>query len=761
MWRYLLAIIFISGLLITPTRTDSGGFQQTAKRLYRRSHALIIGINDYPKMSGAGTLEFAERDAHDLELLLIGSFGFEPTNTRVLLGSQATKDAIEKELSRLTDKAIVSPDDQILVYFAGHAQSVTRGPGSGSLGYLVPSDANLELNHGIDPEGYNRSCVSMLNVWSILRESPARHSLILADACFSGLLTRSRSTYKESPVVDLLRTARGVLTAGTSDELAQESQELGHGLFSYALTQELRTRSMSKRPFGAFDLYTSVRSAVQSLSKQSQTPQFGMDEGCEGTFYFDPMRVSEAISGTGPESLVKVGYDRPSDDGLARVSLHTNPEGASFKLDSEEYVTPSTIHFSQPLAKVRSYDVVFTLAGYLPKRKHVDFLPGRELQYPQIVLEPILGSKKRYIPTEGRKIDAIAVSDDARLSAVLSRDPNLSSKAKLEVWSLAGVPRQSSIDVNWIRDPANTVIAFGPNTRVLSIVSSNYGGSEAYIVDVEKEYLVDGLSLSDSTVRSKMEYVRNGAGLALSFSATKAYSNVIPDLYNRLYLWDISARAQRTSFEMGECEVRVDPTQRFLVVASPESSRRASAINVVDLQSRNIVRGIGKKGSDQYTHFLFGSGGRELYAWSKRQITCFDFPSGKELRSFAAPVGSLGKVSNEVSDFSLSSSGNYLMAPITQDGLTYVQIWNARTGAPLISARDGAIPRGFSKNEDVFYTSRRSFVDSRVQSWRLVDGAYLGSVAAKSVQVDSSVFRPWSIEEYERGIVLSPPSEQP
>src|SRR5688500_1262850 len=94
------------------------------KQIYANSHALLIGVNEYPKLPKDKNLQYAVNDVKAVREVLIKSYGFPAGNITLLLDSDATKSGIEKAMAKLSDTGKVGPDDRILIYFSGHGMTV-------------------------------------------------------------------------------------------------------------------------------------------------------------------------------------------------------------------------------------------------------------------------------------------------------------------------------------------------------------------------------------------------------------------------------------------------------------------------------------------------------------------------------------------------------------------------------------------------------------------------------------------------------------
>src|SRR5262245_29828105 len=128
---YLRTITAIA-LLAT---TTIGGPPNAAAQEKVKKYALLVGVNRY-QHSQLDTLEFAEADAADMAKLLKEKGGYEVTT---LLGAEATRDRIDKELKKLAKQG--SADGVVLVGFAGHGMQLEGSDEA----FFVPVDAGQKV----------------------------------------------------------------------------------------------------------------------------------------------------------------------------------------------------------------------------------------------------------------------------------------------------------------------------------------------------------------------------------------------------------------------------------------------------------------------------------------------------------------------------------------------------------------------------------------------------------------------------------------
>lgn len=193
---------------------------------YGRVVVLSIGVNRYPHLTGAADLRFAESDARAFADLMQSHYGYE---TELLLGPDATKARVSEALKRCGGD--LGESDAFIVYFAGHGQ-VIETPGAGEEGYLLPADAELDMDNRTDAARWADQALNMQFVTDVLAGVPARHTVFIADACCSGFLTGRGSLDRWDLKTFLSGRSRAVVTATTRRQLVrrhEHSARLFHG----------------------------------------------------------------------------------------------------------------------------------------------------------------------------------------------------------------------------------------------------------------------------------------------------------------------------------------------------------------------------------------------------------------------------------------------------------------------------------------------------------------------------------------------------
>lgn len=278
---------------------------------YEKSWALLIGIDDY---GGAlPPLNTAVKGATGLANVLEDALGFDNHNIILLTDAEATQRNIRRALTDpLSRRDRVSPNDRVVIYFAGHG--ITFDTAEGEVGCIAPTDVE---------RGYIDSTIPMDELTRLANRIHAKHVLFLLDACFSGFATtRDASAGVERQVADFLqRPARQVITAGTREQAVSDYWGPGgHSLFSGFLIEGLRGAAPS--PAGvtrAFHLAGYLQDQVAQHSRSLQTPQYAALIGSQGGDFIFRVRQPGEISAM---VLEAAAHSDPAQRLLAVGRLH-------------------------------------------------------------------------------------------------------------------------------------------------------------------------------------------------------------------------------------------------------------------------------------------------------------------------------------------------------------------------------------------------------------------------------------------------------
>jgi len=226
--------------------------------------ALIMGVNDYQDQT-ITNLDNPVLDANKLYKVLNEQYTFEKDNM-ILLENPTRADIIET-MDELSVK--VTEDDNLLVFYAGHGHWDEEK----LLGYWLPSDSR-----SFSSANWLRNTT----LQSYLGTIPSKHTLLIADACFSGGIFKTRRAFYNAPLsVTKLHElpSRKAMTSGTLKEVPDESVFIG---FLVKRLNDNKDKFISSEK-----LFASFSEAV--MNNSPNTPQFGTiqnagDEG--GDFIF-------------------------------------------------------------------------------------------------------------------------------------------------------------------------------------------------------------------------------------------------------------------------------------------------------------------------------------------------------------------------------------------------------------------------------------------------------------------------------------------
>ena len=228
-----------------------------------RNYALLIGNQKYddPEIS---ELEEPLKDAAEIYNTLTKEYNFDPEN--VILLKNATKAEIIGTLHQLRSK--ITPTDNLLIFYAGHG-FWDEGMG---VGYWLPKDAAKN-----NPVNW----IPNTDLTNYLGAIKTKHTLLIADACFSGGIFKTRSAFSATYAVEMLYqlNSRKAITSGTLTVVPDRS------VFFQYLIKNLKENTNDY--LSAEELFSKMRMAV--INNSENVPQFGTiqnvgDEG--GDFIF-------------------------------------------------------------------------------------------------------------------------------------------------------------------------------------------------------------------------------------------------------------------------------------------------------------------------------------------------------------------------------------------------------------------------------------------------------------------------------------------
>ena len=278
------------GIALSKNVQNRTAFHVSGQQVYDQMCAVIIGIDRYQNLGRDSQLNYAVHDARGVASLLKDKYSFK---TITLYNENATRARIMKILQG--DLTETGANDAVLIYFAGHG--ITRKTPQGILGYLLPSDGSVKRNE-------MHKNISMQQIKSdICPLIQAKHVLIIADACFGGLLLSTRSTnsipsYDFSYIKEITsERVRQIITAGGKDERVLDEGRGGHSVFTGRLIEKLEQ----------IDCYITARQLGEDLKQKvysdaidrghTQLPHVGKIYGvCDFVFIPDIAKKQQAMN---------------------------------------------------------------------------------------------------------------------------------------------------------------------------------------------------------------------------------------------------------------------------------------------------------------------------------------------------------------------------------------------------------------------------------------------------------------------------------
>jgi formylglycine-generating enzyme required for sulfatase activity len=237
----------------------------------------VIGIDHYRAWN---RLYNAVSDARGVLNVFTG-MGFELVGTP-LFDEMATGEAIHHLV--VDDLAGLGREDSLVLFFAGHGHTVTRKFTGTTLvkdGYIIPVD-------GDRPGGRAGTWLRLESWLTEVSRIPAKHILVLLDACHSGLAlgpiikwrTRGETTGNKEPLEHLrARRSRRIITSALDDQLALDSGPVhGHSLFTGCLIEAMTgglSAGTGQRLVTGSELGHYVQRRVADFPGSAQTPDFG------------------------------------------------------------------------------------------------------------------------------------------------------------------------------------------------------------------------------------------------------------------------------------------------------------------------------------------------------------------------------------------------------------------------------------------------------------------------------------------------------
>jgi TolA-binding protein len=263
------------------TQASSSTRDTSAKdNKFGKYFALIIGNQNYAQLE---SLYSPREDAKHVANVLKNKYGF---STQLLL--DATNIEVMQAINDLN--SILSKDDNLLIFYAGHGSRVQNGATEN--GYWLPVNANTPPT--------DTFWVSNEFITRHLSRINAKRVLVVADSCYAGLISSSpdylfmgnQQSYTEEYLrYKLAKKSRLILSSG-GDKPVLDNAGQGHSVFARAFLEELKSNN---KVLAGPELYIKIRDRVTQGAQAvgyDQKPEFKAIKGAGhevGGFFFVPI----------------------------------------------------------------------------------------------------------------------------------------------------------------------------------------------------------------------------------------------------------------------------------------------------------------------------------------------------------------------------------------------------------------------------------------------------------------------------------------
>jgi tetratricopeptide (TPR) repeat protein len=239
---------------------------------YRKSHAVVIGIDDYENWP---VLEYGVNSALSV-CQKLKKFGFD--NIIAIIDKEAVKERIINELFNKLARE-VSPEDRVLIYFAGHIHTEELSDGS-KRGYIITAET--------PSSNFKSAAITIDQLKRFSYRIPAKHILYVVDSCFSapGLNNSFDDSLRLSGDLGEMAQLKVVqfISAGNSDDQVQILN--GKGLFTTFFLKAIEGEAdiVKDGIVTGTELIVYLQPRVSIASQYKQTPLWERLEG--GEFFF-------------------------------------------------------------------------------------------------------------------------------------------------------------------------------------------------------------------------------------------------------------------------------------------------------------------------------------------------------------------------------------------------------------------------------------------------------------------------------------------
>jgi hypothetical protein len=254
---------------------------------FGRYYAIVIGNQNYQSIDNLATPRY---DVERAARILADKYGFT-----VQILEDANDITMLKTINDMN--AVLKPEDNLLIYYAGHGARLPNGKSES--GYWLPVNA--------DAPPKDTFWVPNEQITGHLGRLPAKRVLVVADSCYAGLLSTDPSylflndkvSYSKDYIAyKLPKRARLLLTSGGDAPVLDEGSG-GNSVFARAFLDELEANTgILSSP----ELFSRIRKRVETAAAKNkfvQVPEFKSIKGAGhevGDFFFVPKSPKTAAA---------------------------------------------------------------------------------------------------------------------------------------------------------------------------------------------------------------------------------------------------------------------------------------------------------------------------------------------------------------------------------------------------------------------------------------------------------------------------------
>lgn len=369
--------------------------------LYGRSHALIIGIDEYTH--GWPRLSMGVADAKAIAAALTQK-GFS-VDLKLNLNSRQLRDALEEfYLVKGED-----PEARLFVWFAGHGHS------QNGEGFLIPTDAPKPSAGG----KFYRKALPLRRIGEYVRLAEAKHAFAVFDSCFSGTVFESARALPPSAVTRATTfPVRQFLTSGDAGQTVSDNGSFRE-LFIRALQGNEKADANQDGYVTASEMGLFMSDRVTNLTQSKQTPRYGKlrdKDWDRGDFVFtlpvqQKVKVATRAESPAPATNGSAEAARIQQESLFWKSIQNSGNAASYQAYLSTY--PNGAFSSLARAKLASIQSAASQQTRSAKRREERNKADAQALLERQKLDAQMEAQRRRLAAEQERLAA----DAARLRA--------------------------------------------------------------------------------------------------------------------------------------------------------------------------------------------------------------------------------------------------------------------------------------------------------------------------------------------------------